>query len=112
MSTLLTVICSAITVAMADVLIKKAASHTTHLLELFTNPIFLAAIGLYLVQITLFAYVFMKKADLGTIGVTQTILYDIIVVGSGLLIFKENLSLSKGLGIVCAILALYLINYK
>jgi len=70
----------------------------------------IAVVALYLLQIAIFLYVFVKKAELGTLGIIQTALYAIIVIGSGVLFFNESITLIKGIGIGLAIVGVILIN--
>ncbi|MDP9249131.1 MAG: hypothetical protein M3M85_01290 [bacterium] len=70
----------------------------------------LAVVGLYVVQILIFTYVFMKRAELGVVGVIQTALYAVIVIGSGVIFFKEEVSVQQGLGMALAILGVIIIN--
>jgi len=74
------------------------------------NPLMIAVVALYLLQIAIFLYVFVKKAELGTLGIIQTALYAIIVIGSGVLFFNESITLIKGIGIGLAIVGVILIN--
>jgi multidrug transporter EmrE-like cation transporter len=97
-------------VGVADVLIKKIFLPRTTFFTDIKNPLMLAVIILYLVQIVIFAYIFDRKAELGIVGIIQTALYAIIVIGSGLLFFNEDISLVQGIGIGVAILGVVLMN--
>jgi drug/metabolite transporter (DMT)-like permease len=96
-------------VAIADVFIKKAA-FSADFKAVLKNPLMLAVVGLYLIQILVFAYVFAKKAELGAVGIIQTALYAIIVIGSGIIFFKEDVSLQQGIGMALAIIGVIVIN--
>lgn len=67
-------------------------------------------VSLYIIQIVIFFYIFFKKAELGVVGIMQTALYALIVIGSGILFFDESFSLTQGLGIGLALLGVILIN--
>ena len=97
-------------VAVADVLIKKAAFNVSSFWVSLKNPLMLAAVVLYLSQIVIFLYVFVKKAELGAVGVIQTALYAVIVIGSGILFFHEDFSVTQIIGMILAIIGVVLIN--
>ncbi len=97
-------------VAIADVLLKKVFAPRTGFWIDIKNPWMIAVIVLYLIQIAVFAYVFDKKAELGIVGIIQTALYALIVIGSGVLFFSEHISVVQGIGIALAILGVILIN--
>jgi drug/metabolite transporter (DMT)-like permease len=97
-------------VAIADVFIKKATSVADNFKTVLKNPLMLAVLGLYLIQILIFTYVFVKKAELGAVGIIQTALYAVIVIGSGIIFFKEEVSLWQGIGMALAIIGVIVIN--
>lgn len=97
-------------VAIADVFEKKIAVNVSSFWTAIRNPLMIAVVMLYLLQIAIFLYVFVKKAELGTLGVIQTALYAVIVIGSGVLFFNEHISLLQGFGIGLAIIGVVLIN--
>ena len=96
-------------VALADILLKKAAGLES-LTAALKSPWIFVAVALYLFQIFFFLYVFVHGADLIYVGVLQTALYAVIVVGAGFLIFGETLSFVHGVGIIFAIVGVILIN--
>jgi drug/metabolite transporter (DMT)-like permease len=104
------IVVAASSVAIADVLIKKAAFHTENFWEALKSPILLAAIALYIVQMLVFLYVFVHKAELGIVGIIQMVLYAIIVIGAGVLFFQEDISLLQGIGIGIALVGVILMN--
>ncbi len=97
-------------VAVADVFTKKIAHNTASFSTAIKNPLILGVIALYLIQIVIFLYVFVKKAELGIVGIIQTALYAVIVIGSGVLFFNEEISLLQGIGMVIAIVGVVLMN--
>jgi drug/metabolite transporter (DMT)-like permease len=99
-------------VSVADVLIKKMCHGQTTDLDALRSPLALAVVGLYAVQIVAFVHVFVKKAELGLVGIAQTVIYAIIVLGSGVLFFEEKLTLQKGIGAVLAIGGVALMNWS
>ena len=59
----------------------------------------LLAVGLYLLQIALFSYVFVRNWTLGIVGLSQMIAYAATVVVVGIVVFQERISLSwRGAG--------------
>jgi multidrug transporter EmrE-like cation transporter len=97
-------------VASADVLIKKVFAPRSEFLIDAKNPLMLLVLLLYLVQVFVFSFVFDKKADLAIVGIVQTALYAIIVIGSGLLFFNEKLTFVQGVGIGLALAGVTLMN--
>jgi len=99
-----------IAVGIADVLTKKIAFHSDNFWTALRNPLMFAVAALYITQIMVFLFVFVKKAELGIVGIIQTALYAIIVILSGILFFNEDISVVQGVGIGVAILGVILIN--
>jgi multidrug transporter EmrE-like cation transporter len=97
-------------VAAADVLIKKVFSPRTGFWTDLQNPWMIGVAALYIAQILIFAYVFDRKADLGIVGVIQTALYAVIVVGSGIMFFNEKVTLTQGIGMGLAILGVIFLH--
>jgi drug/metabolite transporter (DMT)-like permease len=104
------IIVAVTSVAVADVIIKKVALHVTSLSQAIKEPLMLLIVALYIVQILIFTYVFIKRAELGIVGIIQTALYAIIVIGSGILFFQEKISLIQGVGIGFAIVGVICMN--
>ena len=97
-------------VAIADVLIKKIFLTSGSFWSKIKHPGMIGVVALYLLQIAIFAYVFHRKAELGIVGIIQTALYALIVIGSGVLFFNEHISVLQGIGIGLAILGVVLMN--
>lgn len=97
-----------IAVAIADVLTKKIAFTVANYETALRNPLLFLVVALYLLQIGIFLFLFVKKAELGVVGVVQTALFAVIVIGSGVLFFNEKIStvqtIGMGLAIVGAVL--------
>lgn len=98
-------------VAVADVCIKKAALEGS-ILGAMKNPWFLAAIALYLFQVFIFTSAFVFGWKLSIVGMLQTVSYAAIVLGSGVFIFHEHLTVLQWIGIVFAFGATILMNLK
>jgi drug/metabolite transporter (DMT)-like permease len=97
-------------VAVADILLKKAASHGS-LSRALLSPWMAVAIGLYLFQIGFFTYAFMAGWKLSVIGALQTALYALVVLVAGVLLYRESLSPVQVAGILLAIGGVVLINW-
>ena len=104
------IVLAVLAVAIADVLTKKLAFHTNSFFTAVKNPIIVAVIFLYLIQILVFTYVFVKKAELGVVGIIQTALYSIIVIGSGIIFFKEKISPVQMFGMSLAVSGVIFMN--
>lgn len=107
---LLIILIAGACVAVADALIKRATIHANTLPEALKHPLILLVILLYLCQIVLFSYVFIKKWDLGIVGISQMVCYAAIVIISGALFFEEKLTLLHGLGMASALVGVILMN--
>ena len=99
-----------IAVAVADVLIKRIVTRHDSFMPSLTHPHTLLVVLLYGVQVVIFAYVFFHKANLSFVGVIQTALYALVVVGSGVLFFGEKITFVNGLGMALAIFGVILLN--
>lgn len=97
-------------VAVADVLLKKVAFNVSGFVESLKNPLMLGVVVLYLSQIVIFLYVFVRKAELGVVGIVQTALYAVIVIGSGIIFFGEDFSPRQIVGVALALGGVALIN--
>jgi len=98
-------------VGVADFLLKKISRGQTFI-QAVGNPWIAAVAALYIIQISIFIYLFVKKWELGIVGVLQIVLYTAIVVGGGWLFFKEKLSPVQGIGMGLALLGAVLMNLK
>lgn len=105
------IILAVISVAIADVLLKKAAHHGT-LSSALNSPWLFCAVGLYLLQIGLFTVAFIAGWELSLIGALQTTLYALIVLGAGVLLFGESLTRLQMTGVLLAVCGVLLINWK
>ncbi len=101
---------SVLAISIADVFIKKAGVVAQSFGAMFRNPWFIAAGLLYIVQVIGFGYLLFSGARLSWIGIVQTILYALVVIGSGVLLFHESISLIQAIGIAFAIVGLVLLN--
>lgn len=96
-------------VAIADVFLKKTQTAGSFW-KAITNPWMLGAIVLYLFQIFFFTYLFFHGAKLINIGVMQTVLYALIILMAGIFIFGETLSNVQIIGVIFALLGVFLLN--
>ncbi len=97
-------------VALADVLLKKAAGQGS-LEAALRSPWLWGAIGLYLIQISLFTLAFLAGWKLSLLGALQTALYALIVLGAGVLVYHESLTRLQVTGIVLTLAGVLLINW-
>ena len=105
------IILAVMSVAVADVLLKKAANHG-NLIGALSSPWLFCAVGLYLLQIGIFTVAFIAGWKLSIIGALQTTLYALIVLGAGVLLYDESLTRLQMTGILLAIGGVVLINWK
>ncbi len=105
------ILLAVIAVAVADVLIKKAASQGD-LRSALVSPWMLCAAGLYLFQIILFTIAFFAGWKLSIIGALQAALYALIVLAAGVLLFKESLTRLQVTGILLTCAGVVLINWS
>ena len=106
---ILTIILAGISVAIADVFIKKIAISGGFWLVM-KSPWMIAILLLYFAQIVFFAYVFTHEWNLGIAGNLQMAFYSITVVLSGILIFGQNISSIQGIGILLTLIGVILMN--
>jgi len=103
------IILAVIAVAVADILLKKAAAQGS-IFQAIRSPWMAGAIGLYLFQIGFFTYAFIAGWKLSIIGALQTALYALIVLAAGVLVYRETLSPIQVAGILLALGGVVLIN--
>jgi drug/metabolite transporter (DMT)-like permease len=108
----ITLIGSVISVAIADVFLKRASVGALVFKDILKSPWFFAAVILYLVQIFAFCYLFLSGDKLSLVGLTQIILYALVIIVSSVAFFHESISLVQGIGIGLAIIGIILINIK
>lgn len=96
-------------VAVADVFLKRAAS-PGDLGLLSRSPWFWGALGLYLLQVLIFAHAFVAGWRLSVIGALQTALYGLVVLGAGIILYREVLTPTQTVGALLAISGVIMIN--
>jgi drug/metabolite transporter (DMT)-like permease len=101
------ILLAGLSVAIADIFIKKIAKAGTFM-EALTQPVILLVVALYLAQIVFFLFVFMKKWDLSVVGILHIIFYATTVVAVGVIYFREDISLIQGIGIGLGLLGVIL----
>ena len=106
-----TILLAVSAVAIADVFLKRAALEGSFL-GAVRNFWFLGAVALYLFQVAVFTWAFVSGWELSIVGILQTALYAVIVLGAGLLFFKEGLSAVQWIGVVLALSGAILLNFK
>lgn len=105
------IILAVIAVAIADVLLKRAAGQS-NLKAVLSSPWLLCAVGLYLFQIGFFIIAFHAGWKLSIIGALQTALYALIVLAAGVLLYHESLTRLQVAGILLAFGGVVLINWS
>lgn len=114
MSTLLhfvLIVLAVAAVAVGDVFLKKA-SLAGDFTRAVGSPWMALAVLLYLYQIMFFTYAFVAGWRLSVVGMLQTVLYALIVLGAGVLYFKESLTVAQGLGMGLAFAGVVLMNLE
>jgi drug/metabolite transporter (DMT)-like permease len=104
------IVMAVIAVAVADVLLKKAALQGS-LGAALRSPWLLFAVGLYLLQVGFFIFAFISGWKLSVIGALQTALYALIVLAAGVLLYHEDLTRLQVIGILLALGGVVLINW-
>ena len=97
-------------VGVADIFLKKAAPDGAVFAAVAKSPWFAAAVGLYAVQIALFAWVFSHGAKLSLVGILQTGLYASITLAVGLFYFGESLTVLQAVGIALTLVGVALLS--
>ncbi len=100
-----------IAVAIADVFLKKATLNSS-LDQVLRSPWLWCAVGLYLLQIGFFTYAFVAGWQLSHLGSLQTVLYALIVLAAGVLIYQETVTSVQVAGIVFAVIGVVLITWR
>lgn len=100
---------SAILIAVADALIKKA-SVPGDFWATIQSPWMLAVCGLYLIQILIVVYVFVQKGELAIYGNIFIVFYAISMILLGVFFFNEQLTTLQYVGIALALTGAVLLN--
>ena len=101
-----------VAVSVADVLLKQVAVNQSNFLRAVISPLMGGVLALYAFQIGIFLWVFVKKAELGLVGIAQNVIYAVIVLGAAALFFNEGLSTPKIIGTVLALAGIFLMNFS
>lgn len=107
---IIVIIVAGASVAVGDIFIKKAAIQPDNLIKNFLSPYMFLAVILYLLQIVLFYYMFIKKWELGIVGLMQMVAYAIIVITAGIIFFQEKISMLQMIGMCFAFVGAILMN--
>ena len=97
-------------VAIADGFIKQSAFKTHSLWTALKNPLMIPAVLLYLLQLVIFSYIFVKRWELGIVGLMQMVIYAGIVIFLGVAFFEEKITLLQGYGMLLALIGILLMN--
>ena len=97
-------------VAAGDVLIKKVGTSAVSLSGALVHPLMAAALFLYAIQIALFAYVFVRRWELGIVALLQMAFYAAACVLIGRYLFDERVTWLQGVGMVLTFCGVVLMN--
>jgi len=104
------IVAAGLSVAVGDMLIKKVATASGSIASAMVHPVMAAALGFYILQIVLFAYVFVRRWELGIVALLQMVFYSAACVLMGRFLFGERVTFQQGLGMVLAFLGAVLMN--
>jgi drug/metabolite transporter (DMT)-like permease len=104
------IVAAGLSVAVADILIKKAGATSTSMATAIINPLMAAAFGFYALQIVLFAYVFVRRWDLGIVALMQMAFYAAACVLMGRFLFGERVTPVQGFGMLLTFCGAALMN--
>lgn len=104
------VLLAAVSVAVADALVKKIGSQNSWLNALSDPSNLFLVLALYLVQILVFIYVFTKGELLGIVGNLQMVAYSLVVLLASVFYFGETLTNVQLLGIALGVTGAVLMN--
>lgn len=107
----LIMILAVMAVAVADILLKKAAAHGNWK-DALSSPWLFGAVLLYFLQIGLFTIAFLANWKLSMVGALQTAFYALIVVAAGVLLYNESLSRIQVIGVLLTVSGVVLINLR
>ncbi len=102
---------SAVTIIIADSLIKKISAGQTFS-QVISNPWIIVICGLYLLQIFLIILVFIFAGELALYVNLFIIFYGILGIIIGISFFKETITTTQFIGITLGLIGAVLINLK
>jgi drug/metabolite transporter (DMT)-like permease len=105
------IVLSVVAVAIGDIFLKKAS-----LAGDFTRAVgsqwMVFAVVLNLYQIVFVTYVFVAGWRLSIVGMLQAVLYALIILGAGVLYFKEPLTVAQSCGLGLAFAGIVLMSLE
>jgi len=104
------IIAAGLSVAVGDMLIKKVGMASGTMTSAMAHPLMAAALGFYMLQIVLFAYVFVRRWELGIVALLQMAFYSAACVLMGRFLFGERVTFQQGLGMLLAFVGAVLMN--
>jgi len=108
---LVLIVLSVAAVAIGDIFLKKA-SLAGDFTRALGSPWMAFAVVLNLYQIVFVTYVFAAGWRLSIVGMLQAVLYALIILGAGILYFKESVTAAQGLGMGLAFAGVVLMNLE
>jgi drug/metabolite transporter (DMT)-like permease len=104
------IVAAGLSVAVGDMLIKKVAMSSGSMTSAMLHPLMAAALAFYVLQIVLFAYVFVRRWELGIVALLQMVFYSAACVLMGRFLFGERVTFQQGIGMLLAFLGAVLMN--
>ena len=108
---LLGIVLACVAVAYADCLLSDVGTASKgDFGAALTNIKMYEIVALYLIQILIFTYVFVKNGTLMMVGMTQTVMYALVVMFYGAMFRNESIPLTKALGAGVAVLGILIMT--
>lgn len=104
------VVTAGVSIAFADSLIKKSATSPNNLIATLFNPLMLIVVFLYLFQIALLGFVYVKKWDFSITIILEIIISSTVIIIIGNFVFHEKITLVHQIGIFVALIGAILMN--
>ena len=104
------IVAAGLSVAVGDMLIKKVGMGSASMTSAMVHPLMAAALAFYVLQIVLFAYIFVRRWELGIVALLQMVFYSAACVLMGRFLFGERVTFQQGIGMLLAVLGAMLMN--
>jgi len=101
---------AALSVAIADILIKQVGVVSGRISDALRHPLMAAALVLYATQIVLFAYVFVRRWELGMVALLQMAFYAAACILVGRFLFGERVTGVQAVGMLLTFAGAVLMN--
>ena len=104
------IVTAGLSVAVGDILIKRVGMGSANMASALVHPLMAGALVFYIAQIVLFAYVFVRRWELGIVALLQMVFYSAACVLVGRFLFGERVTLQQGIGMLLAFLGVILMT--